>query len=80
MGQNKSKSILFTPAEGCHYLWYRGRPTMFHRTEEHYTSMWPSGCGFHVSEVRTYSSKLLAEAQQTYIERDEDQTVIYQVT
>ncbi|KGO70281.1 ATPase, AAA-type, core [Penicillium italicum] len=79
--RDKYKKMLFTPSEGCHYFWYKNRPLMFVR-EKHEGGNW-----YVMNNERVFISclgrnpailkTLLAEAQQTYVDRDRNRTVIY---
>lgn len=79
--RDKYKKIQFTPSEGCHYFWYKNRPLMLER-EHRDGGMWYvmnneriflSSLGRNPTILKT----LLAEAQQAYVERDKNRTVIY---
>lgn len=71
----------FTPSEGSHYFWYKNRPLMLER-EHRDGGMW-----YVMNNERIFLSclgrnpailkTLLAEAQQAYVERDSNRTVIY---
>ncbi|CAI7591878.1 unnamed protein product [Penicillium glandicola] len=79
--RDKYKKMQFTPSEGCHYFWYKNRPLMLER-EHRDGGMW-----YVMNNERIFLSclgrnptvlkELLAEAQQAYVERDSNRTVIY---
>ncbi|KAJ5153688.1 ATPase AAA-type core [Penicillium coprophilum] len=79
--RDKYKKMQFTPSEGCHYFWYKGRPLMLERVNR------DGGTWYVMNNERIYLSclgrnpailkTLLAEAQQAYVERDKNRTVIY---
>ncbi|CAI7655587.1 unnamed protein product [Penicillium viridicatum] len=79
--RDKYKKMQFTPSEGSHYFWYKNRPLMLEREHR-------DGGAWHVmNNERIFLSclgrnpailkTLLAEAQQAYVERDRNRTVIY---
>lgn len=79
--RDKYKKMQYTPSEGSHYFWYKNRPLMLER-EHRDGGMW-----YVMNNERIYLSclgrnpailkTLLAEAQQAYVERDRNRTVIY---
>ena len=79
--RDKYKKMQFTPAEGCHYFWYKNRPLMLEREHR------DGGLWYVMNNERIFISclgrnpailkSLLAEAQQAYVERDRNRTVIY---
>lgn len=79
--RDKYKKMQFTPSEGSHYFWYKNRPLMLER-EHRDGGMW-----YVMNNERIFLSclgrnpailkTLLAEAQQAYVERDRNRTVIY---
>ncbi|CAG8902720.1 unnamed protein product [Penicillium egyptiacum] len=79
--RDKYKKIQFTPSEGCHYFWYKNRPLMLER-EHRDGGMW-----YVMNNERIFLSclgrnpailkTLLAEAQQAFVDRDRNRTVIY---
>ncbi|KAF4772202.1 hypothetical protein HAV15_004911 [Penicillium sp. str.  len=79
--RDKYKKMQFTPSEGSHYFWYKNRPLMLER-EHRDGGMW-----YVMNNERIFLSclgrnpailkTLLAEAQQAYVERDSNRTVIY---
>ncbi|KAJ5521019.1 ATPase AAA-type core [Penicillium fimorum] len=79
--RDKYKKMQFTPSEGCHYFWYKGRPLMLERVNR------DGGTWYVMNNERIFLSclgrnpeilkTLLAEAQQAYVERDKNRTVIY---
>ena len=81
LSRDKYKTLRFTPAQGCHYFWYRNRPLMLERQRQEGSARWV------LNNERLYLSclgrdptilkMLLAEAQQAYVERDGNLTVIY---
>ncbi|KAL4892576.1 BCS1 N terminal-domain-containing protein [Aspergillus ambiguus] len=84
--RDKFKRLRFTPAEGTHYFWYRGRLLAFIRERDDKNSNGSSWMRL-MSPERLYLScfgrdptilkQLLEEAQRTYVARDRDSTVIY---
>jgi chaperone BCS1 len=81
VSRDKYKTLQFTPAEGCHYFWYNNRPLMLTRSNQEGSTR------YILNNERLYLScfgrnpgilkALLAEAQQAYVERDGNMTVIY---
>ncbi|CAG8314239.1 unnamed protein product [Penicillium salamii] len=81
VSRDKYKALQFTPAEGSHYFWYKNRPMMLTRSKEDGSSR------YVLNNERLYLSclgrdpsilkSLLCEAQQAYVERDGNLTVIY---
>lgn len=79
--RDKYKKMQYTPSEGSHYFWYKNRPLMLER-EHRDGGMW-----YVMNNERIFLSclgrnpailkTLLAEAQQAYVERDRNRTVIY---
>ncbi|KAJ5817343.1 ATPase AAA-type core [Penicillium robsamsonii] len=79
--RDKYKKMQFTPSEGCHYFWYKSRPLMLERVNR------DGGTWYMMNNERIFLSclgrnpeilkTLLAEAQQAYVERDKNRTVIY---
>ncbi|KAJ5971480.1 ATPase AAA-type core [Penicillium vulpinum] len=79
--RDKYKRMQFTPSEGCHYFWYKNRPLMLERINR------DGGAWYVMNNERIFLSclgrnpailkSLLAEAQQAYVERDKNRTVIY---
>ncbi|KAI9926491.1 hypothetical protein MW887_004256 [Aspergillus wentii] len=83
VSRDKYKKLRFTPSIGTHYFWYRGRLLAFIREQDENTSK----LTWLLNNEKLYISclgrdptilkELLAEAQQTYVERDGNRTVIY---
>lgn len=79
--RNKYKPLRFTPSQGRHLLWYKGRPIMLERQHQKHTGRWAmnnerlflSCLGRDPSLLR----ELIEETQKTYKERDSNKTVIY---
>ncbi|CAG7917873.1 unnamed protein product [Penicillium olsonii] len=81
VSRDKYKALQFTPAEGSHYFWYKNRPMMLTRSNQE------GGTRYVLNNERLYLSclgrdpsilkSLLWEAQQAYVERDGNMTVIY---
>ena len=81
VSRDKYKTLQFTPAEGTHYFWYKNRPLMLTRSNQEGSTR------FILNNERLYLSsfgrnpgilkELLTEAQQAYVERDGNMTVIY---
>ncbi|EAU32080.1 conserved hypothetical protein [Aspergillus terreus NIH2624] len=84
--RDKFKRLRFTPAEGTHYFWYRGRLLAFIRERDDKNNSGSSWMRL-MSPERLYLScfgrdptilkQLLEEAQRAYVARDHDSTVIY---
>lgn len=80
INRNKYKTLRITPAVGSHYFWYKNRPLMLTRSNQEIG-------GPYMPNERLYLScfgwnpkmlkELLREAQQTYVKRDGNRTVIY---
>lgn len=81
MGRDKYRTLRYTPAEGRHFFWYRGKPLMLERQQQLQSSryvlnnetLYLSCLGRNPSVIK----ELLSEAQQSYVERDGNRTVIY---
>ncbi|KAJ5355193.1 uncharacterized protein N7496_012405 [Penicillium cataractarum] len=81
INRDKYKKLRFTPAQGRHYFWYQGRLLMLDRRYEQTTARWV------LNNEKLYLSclgrdpsilhKLLADAQQKFVERDGGRTIIY---
>lgn len=81
LSRDKYKTLQFTPAEGSHYFWYKSRPVMLTRSNKE------GGNRYILNNERLYLSclgrdpsilkSLLIEAQQAYVERDGNMTIIY---
>ncbi|KAJ5874872.1 uncharacterized protein N7529_003302 [Penicillium soppii] len=81
VSRDKYKTLQFTPAEGSHYFWYKNRPLMLTRSNQEGSTR------YILNNERLYLSsfgrnpgilkQLLADAQQAYVERDGNMTVIY---
>jgi chaperone BCS1 len=81
VSRDKYKPLQFTPAEGSHYFWYKNRPLMLTRSQQEGQNR------YILNNERLYLScfgrdpsilkSLLADAQQAYVERDGNLTVIY---
>lgn len=81
VSRDKYKPLQFTPAEGSHYFWYKNRPMMLTRSNQEGSTR------YILNNERLYLSSfgrnpailksLLIEAQQAYVERDGNMTVIY---
>ncbi|KAL4816560.1 BCS1 N terminal-domain-containing protein [Aspergillus spinulosporus] len=86
--RDKHKKLRFTPSEGTHYFWFKGRPLAFIREKQDDKS---SGGGYYNygtrAPERLYIScvgrdpavlkELLLEAQRCYVAKDNNNTVIY---
>jgi chaperone BCS1 len=78
--RDKYKQMRFTPSEGCHYFWYKNRPLMLEREHRE------GGAWWLMNNERIFLSclgrnpailkSLLAEAQQAFVEKDSNRTVI----
>ncbi|KAH1322947.1 hypothetical protein KXW75_008200 [Aspergillus fumigatus] len=83
ISKDKYRTLRFTPAEGTHYFWYKGRPLAFIREREENNS----GMSLRWVPERLYLSclgrdpsilkELLADAQRAYVARDGNRTIIY---
>ncbi|KAF7118247.1 hypothetical protein CNMCM5793_007653 [Aspergillus hiratsukae] len=83
ISKDKYRTLRFTPAEGTHYFWYKGRPLAFIREREENTNIVSS----RFVPERLYLSclgrdpsilkELLADAQRAYVARDGNRTIIY---
>ncbi|KAJ5085171.1 hypothetical protein N7532_009942 [Penicillium argentinense] len=81
IGRDKYRTLRYTPAEGRHFFWYRGRPLRLERREQlqstryilNNETLYVSCLGRDPSIIKD----LLNEAQQSYVERDGNRTVIY---
>ncbi|KAJ5124988.1 ATPase AAA-type core [Penicillium bovifimosum] len=79
--RDKYKKMRFTPSEGCHYFWYKNRPLMLERAQREGGPYWlmnnerifVSCLGRNPAILKS----LLAEAQQAYVEKDSNRTIIY---
>ncbi|CAG8243570.1 unnamed protein product [Penicillium salamii] len=81
INRHKYKTLRITPAAGSHYFWYKNRPLMLTRSNQEI------GGPYMLSNERLYLScfgwnpeilkELLNEAQQAYVERDANLTIIY---
>lgn len=79
--RDKYRTLRFTPSQGNHYFWYKGQLVMLERRYREDTSkyvlnnerLYLSCLGRNPALLKT----LLAEAQQAYVERDGNRTVIY---
>lgn len=83
ISKDKYRTLRFTPAEGTHYFWYKGRPLAFIREREENTN----SINLRFVPERLYLSclgrdpsilkELLADAQRAYVARDGHRTIIY---
>jgi chaperone BCS1 len=83
ISKDKYRTLRFTPAEGTHYFWYKGRPLAFIREREENNG----GMSLRWVPERLYLSclgrdpsilkELLADAQRAYVARDGNRTIIY---
>ncbi|KAJ5581134.1 ATPase AAA-type core [Penicillium hetheringtonii] len=81
MGRDKYRTLRYTPAEGRHFFWFHGRPLMLERQQQHQSTRYVLNnetlfisC---LGRNPTIIKELLNEAQQSYVERDGNRTVIY---
>ena len=79
---DKMKTVNFTPAEGRHIFWYRGRPFTFGRYRNENQGLWSSSLSetIYLTTIARNTrplKNLLQEAQLLYHERDGGKTVIY---
>ncbi|PGH16125.1 hypothetical protein AJ79_01892 [Helicocarpus griseus UAMH5409] len=77
--RGKLKQLHFTPSIGSHYFRYKGRLLKFNRSKQKLSAFTFSD---HVSISclgwdTSFLKELLEEAQQEYIRRDGDKTIIY---
>ncbi|KAJ5887112.1 hypothetical protein N7504_011159 [Penicillium tannophilum] len=81
ISRDKYKPLRFTPSQGRHIFWYKNRPLMLerrHQTSSHRyvlnnERLYLSCLGRDASILRT----VLNEAQQAYVQRDGNRTIIY---
>ncbi|KAJ5900047.1 hypothetical protein N7495_004791 [Penicillium taxi] len=82
VSRDKYKPLRFTPSQGSHFFWYKGHLLRVERVEQNNNArswlltnerLYLSCLGRDATILRT----LLAEAQQAYVERDGNRTVIY---
>lgn len=79
--RKKIKHLRYTPSQGRHLFWYRGRPIILEREYKDLTTRWVlnnerlylSCFGWDSSIIKT----LMVEAQKAYMDRDRNRTVIY---
>lgn len=79
--RKKYKPLRYTPSQGRHFFWYRGRPIILEREYKDLTTRWVlnnerlylSCFGWDSSIIKT----LMVEAQKAYMDRDRNRTVIY---
>ncbi|KAJ5999842.1 BCS1-like ATPase [Penicillium waksmanii] len=80
-GRDKYRTLRYTPSEGRHFFWYRGKPLMLERQQQQQSPLWVmNNETLYVSCIGRNPAiikDLLNEAQQTYVERDGNRTVIY---
>jgi chaperone BCS1 len=80
-GRDKYRTLRYTPSEGRHFFRFRGKLLMLERKQQQQTPLWVmnnetlylSCLGRNPGIIKD----LLNEAQQTYVERDGNRTVIY---
>ncbi|KAJ5591978.1 uncharacterized protein N7459_002347 [Penicillium hispanicum] len=81
VSRDKYKPLRFTPSQGRHFFWYKGQPLMLERQHQNQTARWVlNNERLYLSCIgrdATILKNLLAEAQQAYVERDGNRTVIY---
>ncbi|GAD99733.1 BCS1-like ATPase, putative [Paecilomyces variotii No. 5] len=82
MSRDKYKPLRFTPADGTHYFWYKGRLLSFKREkDENNGSRWIANAEklyiTCLGRDPTIIKDLLHEAQHSFVERDANQTIIY---
>ncbi|KAF9882989.1 hypothetical protein FE257_004359 [Aspergillus nanangensis] len=79
--RDKYKRLRFTPSEGIHYFWFRGRLLAFARVREASGYMrWTMSERLHLycfGRDPSILKELLAEAQGMYVARDTNNTLIY---
>ncbi|CAL5867201.1 uncharacterized protein PFLUO_LOCUS1414 [Penicillium psychrofluorescens] len=80
ISRDKYKEVRFTPALGRHIFWYQGQPIMLERRHQSDTAkllasekVFLSCLGRNPAVLK----KMLADAQQAYVERDGSRTIIY---
>lgn len=79
--RNNYRHLRYTPAQGRHLFWYRGRPIILEREYNESTMrsvltnerLYLSCFGWDSSIIKA----LVVEAQKAYIDRDRNRTVIY---
>lgn len=82
MSLDKYKPLRYTPADGAHYFWYKGRLLEFRREKDE-----NNGVRWLANAEKVYVTcfgrdptiikELLLEAQHAFVERDGNQTIIY---
>jgi chaperone BCS1 len=79
--RKKYKPLRFTPSQGCHFFWYKGRPMLLERQQQSHTARWAlynerlflSCLGRNSSLIR----ELIDEASKEFQNRDGNKTIIY---
>lgn len=79
--RKKYRPLRYTPSQGRHLFWYRGRPIVLEREYKDLTTRWVlnnerlylSCFGWDSSVIKT----LMVEAQKAYTDRDRNRTIIY---
>lgn len=81
MSRDKFKNLRYTPSNGRHYFWYKGRCLAFTREkEEKQPRSWFTPESLYISCLGRNPAiikDLLQEAQRVYVERDGNKTIIY---
>ncbi|KAJ9296745.1 hypothetical protein DTO271G3_4944 [Paecilomyces variotii] len=82
MSRDKYKPLRFTPADGTHYFWYKGRPLAFRREKDENNGVrWVANAEklyiTCLGRDPTIIKELLHDAQHAFVERDANQTIIY---
>ncbi|KAJ9226800.1 hypothetical protein DTO027B5_3195 [Paecilomyces variotii] len=82
MSRDKYKPLRFTPADGTHYFWYKGRPLAFRRQKDENNGVrWVANAEklyiTCLGRDPTIIKEMLHEAQHAFVERDANQTIIY---
>ncbi|KAL1874592.1 hypothetical protein Plec18167_005824 [Paecilomyces lecythidis] len=82
MSRDKYKPLRFTPADGTHYFWYKGRVLSFKREKDENNGVrWVANAEklyiTCLGRDPTIIKELLHDAQRSFVERDANQTIIY---
>ncbi|KAJ5218028.1 uncharacterized protein N7498_000127 [Penicillium cinerascens] len=81
ISRKKYKPLKFTPSQGRHFFWYKGRPMLLERQQQSQTARWAlynerlflSCLGRNSSLIR----ELIDEASKEFQNRDGNKTIIY---
>ncbi|KAI1106607.1 BCS1 N terminal-domain-containing protein [Jackrogersella minutella] len=82
----KKKALSYTPSDGSHYFWYRGRLLLFRRSSKEDQSPFRLPSQREEISISCFGrnpwilKELLMEARQMYMKRDAHKTLIYRGT